>query len=53
MNNFLIYRSRIDLATAKSEALFTFYTLLKQSIKSCNAKEITVNTTRTVKKQQQ
>ena len=38
----------VDLARAKSEALFNIYSLLKQNIKSCNAKE-TVKTTRTVK----
>ena len=38
----------VDLARAKSEALFNIYSLLKQNIKLCNAKE-TVKTTRTVK----
>ena len=40
----------IDLARAKSEALDNIYSLLKQNIKSCNAKAAKV--TRTVKKEQ-
>ena len=41
----------IDLARAKSEALDNIYSLLKQNIKSCNAKA--AKATRTVKKKQQ
>ena len=48
-NNFAQY---VDLATAKSEALFNIYSFLKENIKSSNTKE-TVKTMRTVKKQQQ
>ena len=42
----------IDLARAKSEALFNIYSLPHENIKPCNTKE-TVKTTRTVKQQQQ
>ena len=44
----LQHSMKIDLARAKSKALFIIYNLLKQKIKSCNAKE-KVKTTRTVK----